>query len=141
MEIDSETQLGLSYDSDKALSDEELEYEDEFEEDPFAISADAKRLEATEHLNPDSYAWRMLRVALVHQCLHKLRQFVTLCSIAENGMQFCVFWLQIYLFRTRATKSAHTRCPPDAYRLASASNRVSRGDRVSSGIFTAYTCE
>uniref|UniRef100_A0A9J2PHZ4 RAVE complex protein Rav1 C-terminal domain-containing protein n=1 Tax=Ascaris lumbricoides TaxID=6252 RepID=A0A9J2PHZ4_ASCLU len=67
--VRSKEELGVDYDSDEQQSDVEME-EDEGDEEP----------QCKEHNNPDGYAWLLMRVALVHQQLYRLREFITLAG-------------------------------------------------------------
>lgn len=72
--VRSKEELGVDYDSDEQQSDVEME-EDEGDEEP----------QCKEHNNPDGYAWLLMRVALVHQQLYRLREFITLAGFDPAG--------------------------------------------------------
>ncbi|KHN85693.1 DmX-like protein 2 [Toxocara canis] len=70
--VRSREDLGVDYDSDEQQSDIETEEEESDDGDKEGL--------CKEHNNPDGFPWLLMRVALVHQQLYRLKQFVSLAG-------------------------------------------------------------
>lgn len=77
------------YDSDNS---EYSELESEEEEDVFAdtttepkTSAFTRRKDNTEHSNPNSYSWTILRAATVKLIQNKLQEYISIAGIELQG--------------------------------------------------------
>ncbi|VDK43174.1 unnamed protein product [Anisakis simplex] len=75
-------ELGVDYDSDDHQSDldESLSGDDDSDNDG---ESDVER---REHNNLDGYAWLLMRIALLHQQLYRLRQFIILAGFDPSEL-------------------------------------------------------
>jgi hypothetical protein len=84
----------LDYDSaDSSVSD--LEVEDE-EEDVFEGTAANTKVpdrENTEHSNPSSYSWCLMRLAIMKLVQHQLQDFLIVAGIEIQGKEVQTFFL------------------------------------------------
>lgn len=69
-------ELGIDYDSEDAVS--------EAESDEGSVEGEEVQ---SQHSDPNSYAWAILRLALVKQIIYRLQQFLSLCGQDTSGMQ------------------------------------------------------
>ncbi|KRZ61540.1 DmX-like protein 1 [Trichinella nativa] len=75
--MEEEEQFG--YDSDDSEQNSESESENE---DPDESTYESRaEEESKEHSNPNSYSWQIIRLALVRQATHRVRQFLAVAGI------------------------------------------------------------
>ncbi|KRY70236.1 DmX-like protein 2 [Trichinella pseudospiralis] len=75
--MEEEEQFG--YDSDDSDQDSESESQDDTDE--CTINGSSSAEESKEHSNPNSYSWQIIRLALVRQAAHRVRQFLAVAGI------------------------------------------------------------
>lgn len=85
----------VDYDSaDSAVSDldDEEEEEDVFE-GTTTTNCKAQEKENTEHSNPSSYSWCVMRLAIMKLVQHQLQDFLNVAGIEMQGEEFIsVLW-------------------------------------------------
>uniref|UniRef100_A0A158R4B7 WD_REPEATS_REGION domain-containing protein n=1 Tax=Syphacia muris TaxID=451379 RepID=A0A158R4B7_9BILA len=74
--INSKDDLGVDYNSD-----DEVEYSDDDNDGNDSIDDSKEDYDSQEHNNPDGFAWILMRIALVHQQIFRLRQFIDLIGL------------------------------------------------------------
>lgn len=90
----------MDYDSaDSAVSDLDDEEEEEDVFDGATTTTNPKGLdkENTEHSNPSSYSWYVMRLAIMKVVQHQLQDFLNVAGIEIQGEQFVSFLLLLFL--------------------------------------------
>jgi DmX-like protein len=88
----------VDYDSaDSAESEAEEEEEDVFDESGVGIERDDR--DNTEHSNPNSFAWCVLRLAITTLVQHQLKDFLNVAGIELQGTPKNL--LNIFLYSRR----------------------------------------
>jgi hypothetical protein len=88
----------IDYDSaDSAESETEEEEEDVF--DGSTAGNEAQDKDNTEHSNPGSFAWSVMRLGMVQIVERQLKDFLTTAGIELQGKLTYLYFREIYLFR------------------------------------------
>lgn len=72
------------YDTDDSHESDGEEEEDD-DDDVNVSRSQLKSKENTEHTNPTSYSWSILRLALIKNSTHKIQEFVKVAGIELQG--------------------------------------------------------
>jgi len=82
----------VDYDSaDSAVSDLEIEEEEEDVFDGTATNPKVPDRENTEHSNPSSYSWCLMRLAIMKLVQHQLQDFLSVAGIEIPGEEIQTF--------------------------------------------------
>lgn len=73
------------YDTDDSHESDGEEEEEEDDGDVNVSRSQLKSKENTEHTNPMSYSWSILRLALIKNSTHKIQEFVKVAGIELQG--------------------------------------------------------
>lgn len=73
------------YDTDDSHESDGEEEEEEDDGDVNVSRSQLKSKENTEHTNPTSYSWSILRLALIKNSTHKIQEFVKVAGIELQG--------------------------------------------------------
>lgn len=71
------------YDSDAGSANEDNGNDDN--NDDVDDNGEKEREKNTVHLDPDSYAWTLLRFSLVRQAYYRVQQFLSVCGFEIGG--------------------------------------------------------